>query len=794
MVHYFTRRATSDSAVPTRGSLTRRQSNGQQRNEFRKRAIVKDVVKSAKGATVDKLSKVHLKAWGEEDESDWWFAGTAVPLLAATIGPLANVLSIAALVTSWRMCLVDGVDPALCPYDGSSELLGDLFGHAFSDPVWCYWLNVVSLGLGCVGNIFLLFNFTGFVRYIIALPMTIIMWYMATGILIAITTSMNTYAPPLRPYQTYTQGFWYAVLAAIMYLIASMLLMLNMLGYFLGHFPQHFELSESQRTLILQTMLFFVWLAAGGGIFSKVETVFGDGSIDWSYTNALYFSDVTILTVGFGDLSCTSTVGRGLVFPYSVGGIIMLGLVITSISKFATELGSTKVIDKHRERSRAKTADRVVTSPEELRQRLQKRNPSKPPTGHLPSISGPYDPVNNSQRLRIVEPDKPDTPASTPSKPSKTNSSSSALTFLARSGRTATKTLVPSPLRKNRKSRPILLREERDRFNTMRRIELQTRQYKQWTALVLSGLSFSGLWLLGALVFYFAEANTQDLTYFEALYFCYVSLLTIGYGDLAPKSNLGRPFFVLWSLVAVPTMTILVGAMGDTVIEGFKRGVEKGAEVTILPRKGILGDVLRKAGIIGKIEDRRARKEVEKRLERGFEAGVDEDNSDKRSEGEDGPAPGGSEQDGESASRESSRQEEVGDLELAKRLALAIQRVAGDLRIQPAKRYEYDEWLDFTKLIKFTDSGGSKSGHGIGEEEDEEEELIEWDWIGENSPMMAKQTEPEFVLDRLCESMGRYLRRQSTEEVKQEKMTGAGVVEAAGALVEDDAESPLEQT
>ena len=33
---------------------------------------------------------------------DWWFASTAIPLLAATTGPLANTLSIAALVTSWR--------------------------------------------------------------------------------------------------------------------------------------------------------------------------------------------------------------------------------------------------------------------------------------------------------------------------------------------------------------------------------------------------------------------------------------------------------------------------------------------------------------------------------------------------------------------------------------------------------------------------------------------------------------------------------------------------------------------
>ena len=55
---------------------------------------------------------------------DWWFASTAIPLLAATIGPLANVLSIAALVTSWR----NNYDPA---YPGDDEA-----SIPYPDPHW----------------------------------------------------------------------------------------------------------------------------------------------------------------------------------------------------------------------------------------------------------------------------------------------------------------------------------------------------------------------------------------------------------------------------------------------------------------------------------------------------------------------------------------------------------------------------------------------------------------------------------------------------------------------------------
>lgn len=61
----------------------------------------------------------------EKDEVDWWFASTGIPLLAATLGPLANVSSIAALVTPWRQQnIVNG------------EVLSDFDGIPFGDPRW----------------------------------------------------------------------------------------------------------------------------------------------------------------------------------------------------------------------------------------------------------------------------------------------------------------------------------------------------------------------------------------------------------------------------------------------------------------------------------------------------------------------------------------------------------------------------------------------------------------------------------------------------------------------------------
>ena len=71
----------------------------------------------------------------------------------------------------------------------------------------------------------------------------------------------------------------------------------------------------------------------------------------------------------------------------------------------------------------------------------------------------------------------------------------------------------------------------------------------------------------------------------EALYFSYVSLLTIGYGDYTPHSNAGKAFFVLWSLLAVPSLTILISNMGDTIVKWFSDFTMTLGTVTVLPEE-----------------------------------------------------------------------------------------------------------------------------------------------------------------------------------------------------------------
>jgi potassium channel subfamily K len=567
--------------------------------------------------------------------------------------------------------------------------------------------------------------------------------------LIAITVAMNEHVPPVRPGETYSQGFWHAVIAAVLYLIGSMILMVNMLGYFLGHYPQHFDLDDDQRTLILQTMMFFFWLAGGAAVFAKVNTM--------SYANALYFCDVTVLTIGFGDLVPLNNAARGLVFPYSVIGIIFLGLMINSIRKFAASMSKDKIIRRHQLNERERTFGRSVTSEKELRDRL-----GLPPKNEGERRLSNARKASTSAGIRRSSLDQYghfDIHGRTITFQEKrqhhhggrggAGRTSKPKTALSRDAKLQQRAAGKSGHAKriNRREKLILLKEEKDRFDAMREIQSNTSRFKQYYALAMSGFAFGTLWCVGAVVFMIAEHRLQQLTYFEALYFCYVSLLTIGYGDFSPKSNAGKPFFIVWSLVAIPTMTILVSDMGDTVVTAINRGTFTLADWTVMPKVGRWHDFLEKHPRLRDWLERREKdREAKRRIERGFALqNPDED----AVVGKDEPP---------TLEKLAEEPSPPSDHELARKLAIAIKKTANDLRREKPKKYSYEEWVEFTRLIRFSGQNPEQL-----EDEEEEEGLIEWDWIGEDSPMLADVSESEWILDRLCESLNRYTRKQAKE-------------------------------
>ena len=415
--------------------------------------------------------------------------------------------------------------------------------------------------------------------------------------------------------------------------------------------------------------------------------------------------------------------------------------MVSSIRKFAKEMGSSHVIRTHAEHARSQTISHSATTEIEYEELLA-RQKYKHKDEKKAKISAPYDlkprTVAFDVEKAVAEP--------LTHKPIKRSTTSLTLSMkkITRVG--------------SRKPKILLLREERDRFDQMRAIQKNTHSFKRYSALTMSFVACESLmdtkilsradkqivgilWCVGAVGFWKAEAHTQGLSYFQALYFCYVSLLTIGYGDLSPKSNAGKPLFIVWSLIAVPTMTILISDMGDTVIASFKRGTFTLADWTVLPKAGIWRSFVEKHPRFLKWLQKQQEEAIEeKRIKQTGPEAEEEERATVAPTLED-----------------IAKLDLCSDQELARKLATTIRRTAHDLKADPPRTYSYEEWAEYTRLIRF-----SRMGKAQVEQAEEEEGLVEWDWIGEESPMMADKTETEWVLDRLCESLDRYMRKQNS--------------------------------
>ena len=206
-------------------------------------------------------------------------------------------------------------------------------------------------------------------------------------------------------------------------------------------------------------------------------------------------------------------------------------------------------------------------------------------------------------------------------------------------------------------------------------------------------------------------------------------------------------------------MTILISDMGDTVIASFKRGTFAVADWTVLPKEGLWRNLLERYPWLLLWLEKKSRQAAQKRrLARGMPVGPGPD-TDTDEDNDNDPTP--------PTIEEVANLTTLTDAQLARKLAKAIRLTADDMRADPPKRYSYEEWAEYTHLIRFTRMSKEEL-----EREEEEEGIVEWDWIGEDSPMLAEETESEWVLDRLCESLGRYMRKQVGGGLGREQMGG----------------------
>jgi potassium channel subfamily K len=263
---------------------------------------------------------------------------TLFPLVAGTFGPMASMFNICAIAIPWRV-VVD-------------TDLKEANGHRIPDPQWLVGVNIASLAIAVMANVSLLGQMTNRLRYNISGPITIVGFFISGIVDIGLVGAASSHHLPLppTPNATYSQAFYYAAFSGGIYVILAMMLSVTAYGIWFGHYSTEFKLSMSQRSLMLQTILFLAYVLAAGGVYSRIE--------NWSYLDANYFVVVTLFTIGFGDLVPTTHLGRSLFFPFAVGGILFVGVIIANIRTLVLESGSVKVSTRLVEKARYKAIKR----------------------------------------------------------------------------------------------------------------------------------------------------------------------------------------------------------------------------------------------------------------------------------------------------------------------------------------------------------------------------------------------------------------------------------------------------
>ncbi|KAK4698255.1 hypothetical protein P7C70_g8028, partial [Phenoliferia sp. Uapishka_3] len=244
---------------------------------------------------------------------------------------------------------------------------------------------------------------------------------------------------------------------------------------------------------ILVVMAFVIMIGIEALVFSRLE--------HWTFFSGIYFSLVTVLSIGFGDFAPTKTASRILLFPFAVGSIALLAVLVGVFVDFlsrGTEVRKRAWRKKYEETVFAKRVDMH--------------------TG--------YGLAEEIRRMKDLE------------------------------------------------AREDFLERMVSYLQTQIPIIAELFLVSQFQ-LASSTIFLAIFWVVGAVIF----TTLENFSVGTSLYFCYVFFLTIGYGDLTPRTAGGvsfsvhpkhrsrqadtshvcqRVFFVVYAIIAVPFVTNFV--------------------------------------------------------------------------------------------------------------------------------------------------------------------------------------------------------------------------------------------
>ncbi len=133
-------------------------------------------------------------------------------------------------------------------------------------------INGAQLAIALIANVFLLLNMAQSVRFSIAQPITVCGWWISSFVLMGLCATAN--GPMKLPdpsTQEFSQAFYYGIISAALYFVVAILMTVTVAGAIAGKYEKNFQLTMSQRTLMLQTISLLAYLEISAVIYSRVE-------------------------------------------------------------------------------------------------------------------------------------------------------------------------------------------------------------------------------------------------------------------------------------------------------------------------------------------------------------------------------------------------------------------------------------------------------------------------------------------------------------------------------------------
>ncbi|GFZ47945.1 hypothetical protein JCM24511_05692 [Saitozyma sp. JCM 24511] len=479
------------------------------------------------------------------------------PILSGLLQPFSILLEIPGLTEHWYVRTVDNV-PVVYQ----------------SNPVILDVGLAVSMGCAVIANIALISRFME--GRVFASTITTIVMLTCHDIINIIAITIFGVIHAVDDGFTYSEAFWLCVCSTAASGFTNVTLIYDLIK------TKDFRKSGSgltpkQRKLVIIVMILLVYIALGALCFNFLIP-------EIAFQNALYFTVVSIETIGFGDVTPSTLGAKIFLFFYAPVGILNLAVTVGTARDALVESWSTayrrrrhEILKRHRLRKQQRIEESIRRQAIE-RQLQSVGAPLYLGTGGGGVRGGAKNKKLNVRALTQDQLDAAENEALNEIANHTGNGSAGAAAADVGAVPDVANQGYENALEDVRKlqedlTKQSLLSEEgyREFQDKMAHEEKMENIFKFAFAFGL----FVVFWVVGATVF----SQTETWSWFVAFYFCFVTFTTIGYGDVSPATPAGRAFFIIWAIAGVATVTLLIAVLAEAYANRYKSAlIQKGAK------------------------------------------------------------------------------------------------------------------------------------------------------------------------------------------------------------------------